>query len=78
LAAIGDKPYGGSVNVKSFPPGCFWLKIGGGVYLNAHSTGAVHPNAWQLCAGAPNARPTVACTGRRIRAHIGRNSDLYQ
>jgi hypothetical protein len=64
LAAIAEKWYGGSVNLTSSPPGCFWLKIGGGIYLNTHATGAAHPNAQQLCAGAPNARPTVACMGR--------------
>jgi hypothetical protein len=90
LAAIADKWYGGSVNLKSSPPGCFWLNVGGGIYLNTHATGAAHRNAQQLCAGAPNARPTAACMGRRkhpktrtdmlpyqrlAAAHVGRRID---
>jgi hypothetical protein len=53
LAAIGGKAYAGSVNVATLPRGCFWLIVGGGVYLNTHATGAAYPNAQQLCAGAP-------------------------
>ena len=52
LAAIGGKSYGGSVIVATLPPGCFWLTVSGGVYLNTHATGAAHPNAQPLCAGA--------------------------
>jgi hypothetical protein len=64
LAAIADKLYGGSVNFSSVPPGCFWLNVGGGVYLNIHATGDAHPNAQQLCAGAP-APVSQAQTRRR-------------
>jgi hypothetical protein len=53
LAAIGGKSYGGNVTVATLPPGCFWLNVGGGVYLNTHASGAAHANAQQLCAGAP-------------------------
>jgi hypothetical protein len=60
LAAIGGKSYPGSVNVATLPPGCFWLTVGGGVYLNTHATGAAHANAQQLCAGAPT-RPRRRC-----------------
>ncbi len=52
LAAIGGKPYVGRVSVATLPPGCFWLIVGGGVYLNTHATGAAHANAQPLCAGA--------------------------
>jgi hypothetical protein len=68
LAAIGGKSYGGSVNVTSLPSGCFWLTVGGGVYLNTYADGKAHPNAQQLCAGgAPTPRAhgdtrTHACT----------------
>jgi hypothetical protein len=65
LAPIGGKSYGGSVNVTSFPPGCFWLNVGGRVYFNTHATGAANANAQQLCAGAP-ARPRR----RRLRAPV--------
>ncbi len=84
LAAIGGKPYGGSVNVTTFPSGCFWLTVGGGVYLNTHATGAAHPKAQQLCAGAPalpsHAQPRAADaraqngderTLRHAIAHVG-------
>ncbi len=56
LAAIGGKSYVGNVNLTSSPPGCFWLNVGGGVYLNTNANGAAHRNAQQLCAGAA-ARP---------------------
>ena len=60
LAAIGGKAYVGSVNIASFPPGCFWLNVGGGVYLNTHATGGPNPNARQLCAGGAPASPSNA------------------
>ncbi len=60
LAAIGGKPYAGSVNLETFPPGCFWLTVGGVVYWNTHATGAAHPNAQQLCAGGAPAPPSHA------------------
>jgi hypothetical protein len=65
LAAIGGKSYGGSVNAATLPPGCFWLNVGGGVYLNTHATGAAHPNAQQLCAGAPPSRAQPRALMRR-------------
>jgi hypothetical protein len=68
LAAIGGKPYGGSVNAATLPPGCFWLTVGGGVYLNTHSTGAAHANALPLCAGAP---PSHAQPRALVRRHGG-------
>jgi hypothetical protein len=68
FAAIADKLYAGSVNVTSVPPGCFWLTVGGGVYLNTNANGASHPNAQQICAGTPNARTAVACIGTHRRA----------
>ncbi len=58
LAAIGSKLYGGSVNVASFPPRCFWLNVGGGVYWNTHATGGSNPNAQQLCAGGAPVPPS--------------------
>jgi hypothetical protein len=60
LAAIGGKPYSGRVNLETFPPGCLWLNVGGGVYLNTHATGAAYPNAQQLCAGGAPATPSHA------------------
>jgi hypothetical protein len=60
LAAIGGKPYAGSVNLETFPPGCFWLNVGGGVYLNTHATGGPNPNAQQLCASGAPATPSHA------------------
>jgi hypothetical protein len=57
LADIGGKLYAGSVNVASFPPGCFWFKVGGGVYLNTNTNGGAHLSAQLLCAGAPNPAP---------------------
>ncbi len=57
LAAISGKSYGGSVNIATFPSGCFWLNVGGGVYLNTHANGAAHPYAQQLCAGGAPASP---------------------
>ncbi len=68
LAAIGGKSYAGSVNVTTLPPGCFWLTVGGGVYLNTHATGAAHANAQQLCAGAP---PSHAQPRAPMRRHGG-------
>ena len=68
LAAIGGKAYVGSVTVESLPPGCFWLTVGGGVYLNTHATGAAHANAQQLCAGAP---PSHAQPRALMRRHGG-------
>jgi hypothetical protein len=53
LATISSKSYVGSVNIVSFPPRCFWLNVGGGVYWNTHANGGPNPNAQQLCAGAP-------------------------
>ena len=64
LAAIGSKLYGGSVNLTSLPSGCFWLTVGGGVFLNTNAKGVAHANAQLLCAGAPPAR-----TDRRIHRH---------
>ncbi len=64
LAAIGSKLYGGSVNLTSLPPGCFWLTVGGSVFLNKNAKGVAHANAQLLCAGAPPAR-----TDRRIHRH---------
>jgi hypothetical protein len=58
LAAIGGKSYVGSVNIASFPPRCFWLNVGGGVYWNTHADGGPNPNAQQLCAGGAPAPPS--------------------
>jgi hypothetical protein len=70
LAAIGGKAYVGSVNIASFPAGCLWLIVGGGVYLNNHSTGAAHPNAQPLCAGARRrAQPRTPLREARRIAH---------
>jgi hypothetical protein len=69
LAAIADKPYIGSVNVSASPSGCFWLAVGGGVYLNTNTAGTANLNAQQLCAGAPYARTAVACMGRNHQRH---------
>jgi hypothetical protein len=74
LAAIGGKSYAGNVTVATFPPGCFWLNVGGGVYLNTHATGAAHPNAQQLCVrGAPatpsHAQPRAPDARQRTHAH---------
>jgi hypothetical protein len=68
LAAIGGKAYGGSVNVTTLPSGCLWLTVGGGVYLNTHATGAAHPNAQQLCAGAPAPPRAPDVQGTETRA----------
>jgi hypothetical protein len=64
LAAIGSKLYVGSVNLTSLPSGCFWLTVGGGVFLNTNAKGIANANAQLLCAGAPPAR-----TDRRIHRH---------
>ncbi len=70
LAAIGGKPYAGSVNLASFPPGCFWLTVGGGVYLNTHSDGNANPNAQPLCAGARRrAQPRITMREPSPRTH---------
>lgn len=61
LAAIGNKLYGGSVNVATVPSGCFWLTIGRNVYLNTHENGLAHVTLQLLCAGTPNARTAIAC-----------------
>jgi hypothetical protein len=58
FAAIGSKSYGGSVNLASFPPRCFWLNVGGGVFWNTHATGGSNPNAQQLCAGGAPSPPS--------------------
>ncbi len=76
LAAIGGKSYGGSVNIATLPPGCFWLRVGGGVYLNTHSDGNANPNAQPLCAGARSHAPPhthASCDGacRRVRRRCG-------
>jgi hypothetical protein len=65
LAAIGGKAHVGSVNVATLPPGCFWLNVGGGVYLNTHATGAAHADAQQLCAGALPSRAQPRARMRR-------------
>jgi hypothetical protein len=71
LAAIGGKAYGGSVNVTTLPPGCFWLTVGGRVYLNTHATGGAHANAQQLCVGAaiPPSRAQPRAPDAQARRH---------
>jgi hypothetical protein len=69
LAAIGGKWYGGIANLTSSPPGCFWLTVGDGVFLNTIAQGNAHPNAQLLCAGAPNTRTTITCIDRHSHAH---------
>jgi hypothetical protein len=69
LAAIAGKSYGGSVNLTSFPPDCFWFNVDGGVYLNTYATGAAHPNAQQLCAGGAPAPPSHAQPRPRCARH---------
>jgi hypothetical protein len=67
LTAIGGKSYGGSVTVATFPSGCFWLRVGGGVYLNTHSDGNANPDAQPLCAGAPPSRAATHASHPRTR-----------
>jgi hypothetical protein len=67
LAAIAGKPYGVSVNLATSPSGCFWLTVGGGVYLNTHPDGAANPSAQLLCAGGAPSPPSHAQA--RIPAH---------
>jgi hypothetical protein len=62
LAAIGGKLYGGSVNLAAFPSGCFYLSVGGAVYLNTNAKGLPEPNAQLMCAGTSTARTATACT----------------
>jgi hypothetical protein len=69
LALIGGKAYGGSVNAATLPPGCFWLNVGGGVYLNTHATGDAHANAQQLCARGLPAPPSHAQPRTLMRRH---------
>ena len=69
MATGADKSYVGSVNLSSSPPGCFWLKTGGGVYLNMNADGAEHPNAQQLCAGGAPAHAPVRPHALPMRRH---------
>jgi hypothetical protein len=71
LALIGGKWYGGTVNLTSVPPGCFWFNLGDVVFLNTNPAGNRQLNAQQLCAGAPHAHTAaIARTDTHARTPV--------
>jgi hypothetical protein len=78
-AAVGARPYRGSLDSPYMPKGCYWLTIGGSFYYNTNAGFGTNLVAQPVCAGAPGLYGVLAskhpCVQRgRVYRALARSS----